>query len=233
MIGRRSFLRILAAAAGGAAGPSQATTAADWALALSVGSRFTSAGIPAQAFNLPTTDMMPTLSAGDVLLGDLRGAGKMPKRSDVISFIHKDGSHFIKRVVGLPGDRIAFRNWQLYLNGEAVPTEDKGMIPVEMFGIKQYFRRSLESPKGSDPYLVGRGTVLFDNEEKYGELDEVRVPDGRIFVVGDNRSNSLDSRFESMPPVHVADVLSRIVFRLRPNAGWLVPESSVEGLAAR
>lgn len=221
-----------AAAAGGVAGPSQATTISDWALALKVGTRFISAGIPTQAFKLPTIDMMPTLLENDILLGDLRFAGDLPERGDIIVFRGENDTHWIKRVIGLPGERISCSEWQFSVNGDPIPVAGKAKISQEVLGEQVTLLTFEEAPKDVTPYLVSRREKLDMYQVTYGDLAEVTVPADQLFVAGDCRSDSMDSRISGMKPVRIADVLARIVFRERPNAGWLVPESSVAGLAA-
>ena len=213
-------------------GEAGAASLSDWSLALSVGSRFIAAGIPARAFGEGSSSMLPTLQAGDVMLGDERYAGKLPRRGDIIAFAAENNTHWIKRVIGLPGERVSCRNWQFAINGEPMPLIVKGRASQTMFGEQVRLLTFEETPKDGQPYLVSRRETLDQDQATYGELAEVTVPADQLFVVGDCRSDSMDSRFPGMKPVRLADVLARIVFRERPNAGWLVPEGSVEGLAA-
>lgn len=114
------------------------------------------------------SSMMPTLKNGDRMIVNKIGT---PKRFDIVVFHAPEGKDYIKRVIGLPGDRIEYKNDVLYINGKAYkePYLDKYKKAVadgpltEDFTLKDY---------------IGRDTV----------------PKGQIFVMGDNRRYSKDSR---------------------------------------
>ncbi|RYM05782.1 signal peptidase I [Sporolactobacillus sp. THM7-7] len=117
--------------------------------------------------------MMPTLQDGNRLVVDKIGyrIGE-PKRFDVIVFHATETDDYVKRVIGLPGDTIAYRNDRLYINGK----------PVNEPFLNRY-KKNL--PEGE--YL----TQNFNLKELTGTT---RVPEGKIWVMGDNRRNSVDSR---------------------------------------
>lgn len=132
-----------------------------------------------QSFKIPSESMLQTLLVGDYLLATKFTYGlkipftdtyfydgRLPERGDIIIFEYpKDPSvDFIKRVIGLPGDTIEIRNKQLFRNGEAVQESYVQII---------------------EPNVI---EALRDN---YGP---VTVPQGKYFVMGDNRDNSMDSR---------------------------------------
>jgi signal peptidase I len=135
--------------------------------------------------------------------------GSEPERGDIVVFRHPvNGADFIKRVIGLPGDRVQFRDGRLILNGTPVQVEDDGTF-------RETFER--QGPLGNYPRCanapVGEGAQCV--KEKYletlpngvqhsilnidtGFADNTRefvVPEGQYFMVGDNRDNSQDSRF--------------------------------------
>jgi len=192
-------------------GRAEAASPSDWSQTLSVAARFVAAGIPARAYLQPSSSMLPTLQAGDVMLGDERYAGKLPHRGDVIAFSGEGNTVWVKRVIGLPGERISSRNWQFSINGDPVPTTFKAKISRELFGEQVALLTFEEAPKGGVPYLVSRRETLDVLHDDVGDLDEVTVPVEQLFVVGDSRSDSTDSRYPNMTPVRVADVLSSIV----------------------
>lgn len=136
-----------------------------------------------QAFKIPSGSMQPTLLIGDHILVNkfIYGVGipftdsklfdiRHPQRGDVIVFIYPEdeSKDYIKRVIGLPGDTIRIVNKQLFLNGE--PYRDG-------FGVYD------------DPAVFKRGYSTRDN------FGPVTVPPGSLFVMGDNRDHSSDSRF--------------------------------------
>jgi signal peptidase I len=136
-----------------------------------------------QAFKIPSGSMLPTLLIGDHLLvnkfiygvrvpfaGNILIPYKKPERGDVVVFrFPKDRSvDYIKRVVGTPGDTVEVRQKKVYINGEPVDDPHAHI---------------------SSPSLLNAAASPRDN------FGPVLVPEGRIFVMGDNRDNSYDSRF--------------------------------------
>ena len=195
-----------------------ATTAKRWTgqlvqIAAIVGIVFVAKGALAEPFYVPSASMEPTLLIGDALLASkfpygystaslpihvsLPETGRVlaatPKRGDVVVFRWPgDRSQvWVKRVIGLPGDRIQVRGGVVWINGEATAVKPDGIGAAEDDnGGSEPARRYVETlPDGvSHPIFK-----LFDN----GRLDntaEVTVPDGHLFVMGDNRDNSADSR---------------------------------------
>ncbi|SFF06134.1 signal peptidase I [Alteribacillus iranensis] len=116
--------------------------------------------------------MMPTIENGERLIINKIGYEfSEPERFDLIVFHANEESDYIKRVIGLPGDHIEYRDDVLYINGEAYEEE--------------YL----------SPYREQNERGLFTNDftlEKVTGYSE--VPEGKVFVLGDNRQNSMDSR---------------------------------------
>jgi signal peptidase I len=137
----------------------------------------------------------------------------LPERGDVVIFKRPDdqGVDWVKRVIGLPGDTIAVENGQLILNGRKIGRQSEGMLGVPV---------SPNSPckvaQGATPDIVRVGgenlcrypvyRETLPNGRSYRVLDQVddqrgdrfapvRVPDGHLFLMGDNRDDSLDSRY--------------------------------------
>jgi signal peptidase I len=164
-----------------------------------------------EPFNIPSGSMIPTLLVGDYLfvakysygyshfslplsppLFSGRIFGRLPTRGDVAVFkLPRDPSQdYIKRIIGLPGDRIQMQNGELYINGVEVNRKPAGEFLAEDGGATTLYRRYLETlPNGVQHYILKAS----DN----GPLDntpEYKVPEGHVFAMGDNRDNSLDSR---------------------------------------
>jgi signal peptidase I len=174
---------------------------------------FLAKGAIAEPFYVPSGSMEPTLLIGDALLASKypygygtaslpiqislpesgRVFGGTPKRGDVVVF-RWPGDHsqaWVKRVVGLPGDRIQMRQGQLFINDRAAALKPDGVGEAEDDnGESQPAYRYVETLPGGVSHAIFK---LRDN----GRLDntpEVTVPPNRLFVMGDNRDNSADSR---------------------------------------
>jgi signal peptidase I len=225
---RRKLLVLLALAGMAGAAPTlRAASLSDWIESLRIAKLFVSADIPAKSYLDPTTKMMPTLAEGDVVLADLRQAGKQPERGELIVSWYDGDTVYFDRVIGLPGDRIAFRAGHLILNGTEIAQQPAGQIDYDAFG--QHLTRSLflETLPGARPYKIARnldGGGFFDN------IPETIVAQDHLYLLGDNRDDSVDSRVASRGQVKIDAVIGRIFYRLRPNAGWLVPRESVPDL---
>jgi signal peptidase I len=174
---------------------------------------FLAKGAIAEPFYVPSGSMEPTLLIGDALLASKypygygtaslpiqlnlpetgRVFGEMPKRGDVVVFRWPgDNSQaWVKRVVGLPGDRIQMRQGQLFINDRPASLKPDGLGEAEDDnGGSEPAYRFIESLPGGVSHAIYK---LRDN----GRLDntrEVTVPPEHLFVMGDNRDNSADSR---------------------------------------
>lgn len=162
-----------------------------------------------EPFRIPSGSMMPTLLVGDFILVNkftygvrLPVAGTKildtgePERGDVVVFRYpKDPSlDYIKRVVGLPGDRIGYFNKKIYLNGKPVAQEEIGSY----IGIGSGFMSD-----GASHRIEHLGEVEHDiliSPSQRAREGEFVVPEGEYFVMGDNRDNSNDSRFWGTVP---------------------------------
>ncbi|VAW87109.1 Signal peptidase I [hydrothermal vent metagenome] len=162
-----------------------------------------------EPFRIPSGSMMPTLLVGDFILVNkftygirLPVAGSKildlgePERGDVVVFrFPKDPSlDYIKRVVGLPGDRVGYFNKTIYINGKPVAQEETGRY----VGIGSGFESTGASLR-NEKLGEAEHQILIDIDQRARE-GEVVVPEGEYFVMGDNRDRSNDSRFWGTVP---------------------------------
>ena len=174
--------------------------------------------------------------------------GRLPERGDVV-IVTPPGTHndYIKRVIGLPGDRLAVRGGIVWLNGKAIPRGPvhDAMIPIDT-----------NSPCNEIDYPGARTTVngramcrlplvteTLPNGRRYDTVDlgpsigddyrEIAVPAGRVFLMGDNRDKSADSRFSlaeqglggPVPYENLGGRAEFVTFSLDGDATWWNPLS--------
>lgn len=159
-----------------------------------------------QAFQIPSESMEKTLLIGDYLLVDKVHFGQggitgwlMPyselKRGDIVVFHYPvdPSQHFVKRVIGLPGDHILLRDKTVFVNDEAIPESYAIHVP----GDQNLYRDNF--PSGID--LTGQVDTKWHTElSKRLQDGELVVPADEYFVMGDNRDHSLDSRYWGFVP---------------------------------
>jgi signal peptidase I len=215
------------------------------------------------SFNIPSESMMPRLLVGDYLfaakwpygysrfslpleldIGDGRLFASQPEQGDVVIFKHPiDHTDYIKRVIGLPGDKVQMVGGVLHLNGVAVKLEKVAdyILPIradESCARARFISREADGsyacrypqfretlPNGVEHMIIDFGPEMAD------DTAPVIVPEGHLFLMGDNRDNSLDSRFPAepqrgiglVPQENLVGRASFMYFSTDGSAEWIKP----------
>ncbi|NTU77109.1 MAG: signal peptidase I [Alphaproteobacteria bacterium] len=183
-----------------------------------------------EPFSIPSSSMVPELLVGDYLfvskysygyssrstvMGLLPIPGRifntMPERGDVAVFKwpRDNSTDYIKRVIGLPGDRVQMRSGLLYINGVAV-TRQKLAEPVAV----KYIEPSPRVTDYLETFPDGHKHIIREEGDNYQNDDtrEFLVPPGHYFMMGDNRDNSADSRTTNVGFVPEDNLVGRARF---------------------
>jgi len=224
----------------------------------------------AKPFYIPSESMMPTLLKGDRLvvskypygwsfvspsfhlLPPIKGRlfGRLPERGDVVIAVPPgETSDYIKRVIGLPGDRIALRGGVVFINGVAVKRQamPDRRIPIDAnvpCDQPQVADRRVIGPDGRaycslpifrETLPGGRSYDTIDLGEypQVDEMDEITVPPNHVFLMGDNRDQSADSRVAladrglggAIPYENIGGRAEFITFSLDGNWSWIDPRT--------
>ena len=211
-----------------------------------------------EPFNIPSESMLPGLLVGDYLvvakwpygigryslplglpLFEGRIGGALPERGDVIVFKtpRDNRTDYIKRVIGLPGDTVAMQGGQVILNGQPLPQQRTAgfAIPAGIKGCDQ-----AQAPAGGCLYPAfvetlpgGQSHAIIDRVtgDIRDDMAPVKVPADHVFVLGDNRDDSADSRFSLaeggvglVPMANLIGRADRIFFSIDPQTRSLRSE---------
>ncbi|MEO5348299.1 MAG: signal peptidase I [Magnetococcus sp. YQC-3] len=187
-----------------------------------------------EPFKIPSGSMIPTLLVGDYLFVSKLAYGHRipfsrermfmkngPKRGDVAVFEYPQDPRkdYIKRIVGLPGDRVTYHNKRLHLNGEPVGYEAMGQ-----FSYKNEHGQEVESLRLAEklPGPTGGEAVshpILVRPFSYADITDTVVPPGHYFVMGDNRDNSNDSRAWGFVPAYRLVGEALVIFWSWDNQG--------------
>ncbi|MCC6468761.1 MAG: signal peptidase I [Alphaproteobacteria bacterium] len=196
-----------------------------------------------EPFNIPSASMVPTLLIGDYLFVSKYSYGysryslpfglplipgrvfsALPERGDVAVFkLPKDNkTDYIKRIVGLPGDRIQVKGGILYINDQPVARERiADLVESDGFGNERRRFQYIETlPNGRKHRII----EISDREPNSDDTTVYQVPKDHLFAMGDNRDNSLDSRYIAqvgyVPIENLVGRAEMIFFSTDGGAAW-------------
>jgi|SRR5882724_5851938 len=183
--------------------------------------------------DVPTGSMKPTILEGDrifvnKLAYDLKvpftiwhlAQWSNPQRGDIVVFFSpKDGTRLVKRVIGLPGDTVELQNERLIINGVPVGYDSSDQkMGAELSGTER--ERGVFTTEKLD--AVPHAVMAINGLPAMRSFRPVRVPEGRYFMMGDNRDNSFDSRyFGTVAREEIAGRATSVVLSLNKANHWL------------
>lgn len=196
-----------------------------------------------EPFKIPSGSMYPTLYVGDFLFVSKYTYGYSkhsfpfsmplfegriwqtpPRRGDVVIFKYPQDNRtdFIKRVIGLPNDKIKLEKGRLFINGEILPREElENFLIRDAKGNAERYHQYIETlPNG----LKHKILEISDNEVE-DNIEELTVPEGYVFVMGDNRDRSDDSRVSVgfVPFENLIGKARILFFSQNPEYEWYKP----------
>ncbi len=197
-----------------------------------------------QPYTIPSASMEPTLREGDYIIVSKYAYGwsrnsipfeppifkgrifqHEPRRGDIVVFKLPAGNHpdFIKRLIGLPGDTLQVKHGLVYINGKA--TSETALTP-------EVSDTAFDAPRQLDRFQEDLGykkftTYSLSRDSEVENTGIFTVPKGCYFMMGDNRDNSLDSRFFSGAPGCTADTPQPFLNADQPGVGFVPAENLV------
>ncbi len=188
-------------------------------LVYSIGLIFVARGLVYEAFLIPTSSMSPTILNGDrILARKLLLLHHFPERGDLIVFRNPTPSiadAFVKRVVAVAGDHIEIRGESLLINGNEL---ERDRVPDESL---KHLGKQLSGQVAFEVNSGHRYLVAYDDSSDAGPEQrdfEATVPERHVFVLGDNRDRSKDSRH--FGSIHIGDIVGYVDYIYWPSESW-------------
>ncbi|MDN5248365.1 MAG: signal peptidase I [Wolbachia endosymbiont of Tyrophagus putrescentiae] len=179
-----------------------------------------------EPFHIPSSSMKSTLLEGDYIFASKYAYGYSkhsfpfalnifngrifytpPQRGDIIVFkpVHNTNIRFVKRVIGMPGDKVQMIDGDLFLNGEKVPRKESGSFLD--YESNRSIPRYIETLPNSKKHEI----LIDSSVHKFSYNTSVyHVPNNQFFVMGDNRNNSIDSRFPEVSFIPMENIIGRV-----------------------
>ena len=181
-------------------------------------------------YHIPSASMKETLLIGDFIVvnksaygysrysfpfspplfeGRIRGVE--PKRGDIVVFRPPSqlNTDFIKRLIGIPGDRVQVKKGRLYLNGAPISRTYVGEVHAVTDGVKEVFRQYLELLPRQDGTFITYEVLDLTQDGRLDNTPEYTVPEGHYFMAGSHK-DSFDSRYKSIGYVKDSDIIGSI-----------------------
>jgi signal peptidase I len=181
----------------------------------SIGCTAETPAVFSRLYHITSVTMEPAIDEGDWLWAQRQYyCSRDPERGDlaVLALPSRPGTVFVKRVIGLPGDRVQLQQGQLYLNGEPIRRDWlESSIHAGETGAAAQYARFAETLPNETRYTI----EVADPDAALENTGEITVPEGRYFVLGDNRDQSEDSRaadFGLVPRGSIADRPVRVLW---------------------
>jgi signal peptidase I len=173
-----------------------------------------------EAFIIPTSSMSPTIVKGDrVLARKLISDDHFPSRGSLVVYrnpSNEGGSRFLGRIVAVSGDKVEIKQGKVIINGNKL---ERDLVPDEglsALGLKLDGQVAYEEENSGARYLIS--VDVESSEDAATEKFEATVPDRHVFILGDNRDRSRDSRH--LGAIHAGDIVGYVDYLYWPSHSW-------------
>ncbi len=161
-----------------------------------------------QTFIVPSSSNEPTVDVGEWVVGDLEYQTQDIDYGHLVFYERPNDEIWIHRVIGLPGDSLRMVDNQLFINGNPCPTRDMDSMQININDLYEHSAIQFEEtlPNGHKHLSMRYQIPLKSRKSNFDTL----VPDAHYYLLGDNRDNSMDSRY--IGPIPEANIKGRILY---------------------